>query len=260
MSARMGISLRKEWVDPLLERRPRLCALEVIFEQWAFASEASLRRLERLREEYPLLLHCLSLNIGSHDPLDLDYLEAVRRFVDRFSIETVSDHLSWRSIHGSWSMSLLPLPRNEETLWHVMNRVQRTQEMLGRRLALENISQYLPTPGELSLAEMFNQLHGQCGASIHLDLNNLVVTERWLGETPDDFLEALTAQVAYIHVAGHAAVPFPVDDHSSAPSAQCMDLVERVDRPVPVIWEWDRNRPPLSELLGSIESGDVARV
>ena len=73
----MGISLRREWVEPLLANRPALPALEVIFEQWVFASESELQQLERLRERHPMLLHCLSMNIGSSDPLDRDYFEQV---------------------------------------------------------------------------------------------------------------------------------------------------------------------------------------
>jgi uncharacterized protein (UPF0276 family) len=178
MGARMGISLRREWVDPLLATRPLLPALEVIFEQWAFASESELRQLERLRERHPFLLHCLSMNVGSSDPLDRGYFEQVRAFADRFAIAKISDHLSWRSIRGQWSLSLLPLPRTEEALAHVLARVAEAQSFLGRTIALENISQYLPVPGDVPLVEMFNQLHERAGTLLHLDLNNLLVTER----------------------------------------------------------------------------------
>ena len=194
MTARMGISLRREWVDPLLATRPRLPALEVIFEQWVFASESELRQLEQLREWHPMLLHCLSMNIGSSDPLDRDYFERVGAFAERFSIAGISDHLSWRSMDGRWSLSLLPLPRTEEALGHVVARVDEAQTFLGRTIALENISQYLPVPGDIPLVEMFNQLHECCGTLLHLDLNNLLVSERWLGETPETFLEPLTAE------------------------------------------------------------------
>jgi hypothetical protein len=259
MTARMGISLRREWVDPLLATRPPLPALEVIFEQWVFASESELRQLERLRERHPFLLHCLSMNIGSSDPLDRDYFERVRAFADRFAISAVSDHLSWRSINGQWSLSLLPLPRTEEALAHVAGRVNEAQTCLGRTIALENISQYLPVPGDIPLVEMFNQLHQRCGTALHLDLNNLLVSERWLGEPPGAFLDALTADIAWLHVAGHDEVPLPVDDHSRMPTAACMELLARVAPSVPVILEWDRERPPLQKLLPAISAAEVQR-
>jgi hypothetical protein len=123
MPARMGVSLRQEWVEPLLATRPPLPALEVIFEQWVFATEPALRQLEELRDGQPLLLHCLGMNIGSSDPLDRQYFERVRAFADRFAVSGISDHLSWRSTGGGWSLSLLPLPQTEEALAHVTSRV-----------------------------------------------------------------------------------------------------------------------------------------
>ena len=260
MTARMGISLRHEWVEPLLAAQTPFPALEVIFEQWVVAPEPALRRLERLRERYPFLLHCLGMNVGSQDPLDRDYFERVQAFADRFEVPAISDHLSWRSVEGAWSLSLLPLPRTEEALAHVEARVSEVQAFLGRPIALENVSQYLPTPGEIPLVEMFNELHARCGSLVHLDLNNLIVNERWLGEAPAPFLDALTAGVAWVHVAGHADVPTPIDDHSAMPSAECLALLERVDTDVPVILEWDRERPPFDELVPAIHAAEAVRV
>jgi uncharacterized protein (UPF0276 family) len=245
----MGISLRQEWVEPLLAARPPLPALEVIFEQWVFASDRELDQLGQLRERYPLLLHCLSMNLGSSDPLDRDYFERVRAFAERFSVAEISDHLSWRSIGGRWSLSLLPLPRTEKAIAHVAARADEAQCFLGRRIALENLSQYAQTPGDIPLGEMFNALHERCGTAIHLDLNNLLINERWLGETPAAFLDALTADVAWVHVAGHQDVPMPIDDHSRMPSSACMALLEKLGAGPPVILEWDRARPSLGELL-----------
>lgn len=259
MGARMGISLRSEWVDPLLSTRPELPVLEIVFEQWVHASDASLRKLEQLRERYPFLLHCLSMNLGSTDPLDPEYVDAVRAFADRFAVEAVSDHLSWRSVGGRWSLSLLPVPRTEETLAHVAGRVAAVQDRLGRTIALENVSQYLAVPGEIPLVEMFNALHRGCGTRIHLDLNNLLVTERWLRETPASFLDALTADVAWIHVAGHEDVPLPVDDHSHLPSLACLAMLDRVPRAAPLIFEWDRGRPSFDDLLPDLFSERMQR-
>lgn len=260
MTAQMGISVRQEWVEPLLSTRPALPALEVIFEQWIFASEAMLGQLERLAERYSLLLHCLSMNIGSSDPLDRHYFEQLRAFDDRFGVAGISDHLSWRSIGGRWSLSLLPLPRTEETLGHLADRLDEVQAFLRRTIALENISQYLPVPGDVPAAEMFNALHRRCGTGIHLDLNNLLVTERWLDEPPDQFLAALTADIGWIHVAGHADVALPVDDHCGMPSVACMNLLRQIEPRAPVILEWDRERPSFGELLPAIHTAQVAGV
>jgi len=260
MTARMGISVRQEWVEPLLSARPALPALEVIFEQWMFASESRLGQLEQLGERYPLLLHCLSMNIGSSDPLDRHYFEQLRAFADRFGVDGISDHLSWRSVDHHWSLSLLPLPRTEEVVEHVAARLDEVQAFLGRTIALENVSQYLPVPGDIPPAEMFNELYQRCGTAIHLDLNNLLVTERWLDEPPSLFLDALVADIACIHVAGHADVALPVDDHSGMPSAACMNLLRQIEPRAPVILEWDRERPSLRELLPAIGTERAASV
>ncbi|MGB3052965.1 MAG: DUF692 family multinuclear iron-containing protein [Polyangiales bacterium] len=260
MTARMGISVRREWVEPLLVTHPSLPALEVIFEQWLFASDSALEQLERLGDRYPLLLHCLSMNIGSCDPLDRHYFEQVRAFADRFEVAGISDHLSWRSMGGNWSLSLLPLPRTEETLGHLVDRLDEVQVFLGRTIALENVSQYLPVPGDIPPAEMFNEIHQRCGTAIHLDLNNLLVCERWLGESPAAFLDALTAEIAWVHVAGQEDVPLPVDDHSRRPSAACMKLLDDAAPAAPVILEWDRHRPSLQELLPVIAPKEAERV
>lgn len=100
---------------------------------------------------------------------------------------------------------------------------------------------------------MFNRLHHDTGARIHLDLNNLLVSERWLGESPTAFLDSLTAEVAWVHVAGQKDVPYPVDDHSRRPSPRCMALLEQVNPRVPVILEWDRDRPSFHSLLPIID-------
>ena len=248
----MGISLRQEWVEPLLASSIPLPAVEVIFEQWMFASDAELGTLERIRERHPLVVHCLSMNLGSCDPLDRDYVARVRDFAARFEVDAISDHLSWRSIDGTWTLSLLPLPRTGEVLRHVAARVDAVQSFLGRTIALENVSQYVRTPGDLSLVEMFNGLHASCGASIHLDLNNLLVNERWLGETPTAFLNELEADIAWAHVAGHQDVEKPIDDHSAMPSEACMRLVEQVPEGTPVILEWDRERPSFETIVPAL--------
>jgi hypothetical protein len=155
---------------------------------------------------------------------------------------------------------LLPLPRTEEALAHLSDRVNEVQLFLGRSIALENVSQYLPVPGDIPLVEMFNDLHRRCGAMVHLDVNNLLVSERWLGESPAAFLDSLAAKVAWVHVAGQQDVPLPVDEHSREPSAACMALLRLVDADVPVILEWDRDRPSLQELLQFVEPEEARSV
>ena len=256
----MGISLRNEWVDPLLSTQPRIPIVEVVFEQWVFASEPTLAKLEQLRARYPMLLHCLGMNLGSCDPLDKHYFELLRGFAGRFEVAGVSDHLSWRSVQGQWALSLLPMPRTEAALDHLCGRLDEVQSFLGREIALENISQYLPVPGDIPSAQMFNQLHQRCGTLIHLDLNNLLVTEKWLDESPGEFLDALTSDIAWVHVANHTEATQPVDDHCGVPSEACLSLLDRITPQVPVILEWDRDRPAFDDLVDSVSMKQAAVV
>jgi hypothetical protein len=141
--ARAGIGLRAEHYDAVLESRPPVGWLEVHSENYFGAGGKPLDTLERIRAHYPLSLHGVGLSIGSTEPLDYRHLAKLKCLIRRFEPALVSEHLSWGSFGGRHLNDLLPLPHTEEALYHLVARVARTQDYLGRPILIENISSYL---------------------------------------------------------------------------------------------------------------------
>jgi uncharacterized protein len=135
-----GLGLRVEHFDAILEQPPDVDWFEVVSENFMVAGGKPQHYLERFRERYPLALHGVSLSIGSTDPLDLDYLRALKTLAQRVEPVWISDHLCWTGVGGVNSHDLLPLPYTEEAIAHVCSRVDQVQDMLGREILLENLN------------------------------------------------------------------------------------------------------------------------
>ncbi len=250
-----GIDLRPEHYHDLLEQRPELDWVEVISDR--FLQRLEHRRtdvLERVRGHYPVSLHGVGLSIGSADPLDRDYLARLKTLADRIEPVWVSDHLAWSSFAAS-DLDLLPLPFTAETLAHVVARVRDVQDLLGRRLLLENPSSYLSyacsTMGE---AEFLGAVAEQADCGILLDVNNVLVSARNVGFDPHEYLRALPrARVLQIHLAGHQDVgDFLVDTHQGPVPDPVWSLYREaltLFGRVATVVEWDTGVPALDVLV-----------
>src|SRR5262249_20257650 len=179
---------------------------EVISENFMIPGGRPLAILERVRAERPVVLHSVSLSIGSTDPLNVGYLDELRALAARIEPAWVSDHLCWGSHGQRYAHDLLPLPFTDEALAHVVERVRRVQDRLGRRILLENVSSYLAfahstMPEWTFLAAVAEG--ADCG--ILLDVNNVYVSSVNHGFRPEDYLEGLPAsRIGQIHLAGHS--------------------------------------------------------
>ncbi|MEM1022168.1 MAG: DUF692 family multinuclear iron-containing protein [Myxococcota bacterium] len=242
----LGLSLRERWLREAHDWN--LDAVEIIADAWFFAEEEVLVELERLRTRAPFFLHCLGMNVGSHDGLDPEYVDRVRTLADRFEVSAVSDHLAWRSVDGAWSTTFLPLRWDETSLRHVAERIHGIQEPLGRTLALETPAQYFRVKGsELSSAEALLALHELCGSRALIDVCNLRISAHHTGESLCDALDTLPMIGSYVHVAGfRQGQERWLDDHGSRPDVRTMAWAASTD--LPVILEWDRNMPDGPEL------------
>lgn len=237
----LGLSLREGWLDRAETLGLEL--VELVADAWMFRSEAALARIDRLRRDLPVHLHCLGLNLGSADGLDPEYVDRVKALADRWEAE-VSDHFGWRSVDGEWSSTFLPLPHRSDVLGHVAARVHAVQERLGRVLALETPSEYVFVPEhEHSLSEALWALHEACGTEVVLDVCNLRVSEQNVGALPAEaVVDALAPITRYVHLAGFSRGPsLWIDDHGSAPELETIALFARAGRPG--ILEWDRRAP-----------------
>lgn len=260
----IGLGLRSPHVPEILATKPRVPWLEVVTENYLDAGPRALDTLERIRARYPLALHGVSLNVGSVDPLDEGYLDALAALVARFEPEIVSDHACWTGVGGVNSHDLLPLPFREDVLRHCAVRILRVQERLGRRILVENVSSYLEAPGsEMSEWEFLTALAETADCGTLLDVNNVYVSSVNHGFDPLAYIEALPPErVLQLHVAGHEAWDgMLLDSHGARVADEVMGLYERTLArfgPVPALLEWDRNLPDLRTLLAERERIEAA--
>jgi len=221
-----------------------------------------------LASRYPVVCHGLSLSVGGPAPLDETFLFKVRKFMETHRCPLYSEHLSACGDSRGQLYDLLPLPFSEESAHHVAARIRRTQDILGQRIAVENISYYatLPLSGaqqQMREIDFINAVLAEADCLLLLDVNNIVVNATNHRYDPSAFLAALPGErVAYIHVAGHydEAEDLKVDTHGSAVNAQVWALLEEAYRlfgPRPTLLERDFNLPPFEDLLD--ELGQVRR-
>ena len=230
--------------------------LEVISENYLVPGGKPLANLEAIRRDCPMVMHGVSMSIGGTDPLDLGYLRELKALADRIEPAWVSDHLCWTGVDGANRHDLLPLPYTEEALRHVVARVMRVQDLLGRRLVLENVSSYVRwAADEMSEREFIAELVRRADCELLLDVNNVYVSASNHGFDPRTFIDAMPAgRVRQIHLAGHETNEdgFLVDTHDhpvcEAVWALYRYTIARVG-PVPTMIERDDHIPPLAELV-----------
>jgi len=213
-----------------------------------------LRILEQVRSHCPLVLHGVSLNVGSTDPLDESYLDELARLARRFEPAWVSDHLCWTGVGGHNLHDLLPLPYTEEAVAHVSSRISHVQERLGRRIAIENVSSYLSYVADgMAEWEFLVAIAERADCGILLDVNNVFVSAHNHGFDARDYLDAIPPErVFQIHLAGHSeAGPLLIDTHDHPVREEVWALyeyaLERVG-PVSSLIEWDDQIPDYDRL------------
>lgn len=168
-----GLRLRAEYLDTLLRDLPELDCIEVISDNYLGADEQTLRQLDILKAHYPLILHSISLSIGSPWPLDQDYLDALKKLADRVEPAWISDHLCWRGADDQQGQ-LLPLPYTEETLEHVVSRIEQVQSFLGRQILLENVPLDQEEHPEIPEAEFIREVAQRSDSLVLIDIGNLL--------------------------------------------------------------------------------------
>ena len=254
-----GLGLRTQHYEAVLAERPRVDWFEVLTENYLVAGGKPLHFLARIREQYPIALHGVSLSIGSTDVLDHEYLEQIRSLAARFEPAWISDHLCWTGVAGRNTHDLLPLPYTEEALRHVIERVGAVQDILGRRLVLENVSSYVSfAASTLREWEFLRAVAEGADCLILLDVNNVYVSSINHEFDPLTYLAALpAARVQQIHVAGHQDLgTHLIDTHDRPVSAAVWDLyTEAVRRfgAVSTSLERDAAIPSLAELVTEVE-------
>ncbi len=261
-----GVGLRREHFERVLAGPTRVDWFEVISENFMVKGGRPLHVLERVRRDYPVVLHGVSLSIGTTDPLDRDYLDRLRELASWVEPAWVSDHLCWTGVGGHNAHDLLPLPYTEEALDHVVARVGAVQEHLGRRIALENVSTYLSfASSTLSEWEFLVQLATRADCGILLDVNNVYVSAANQGFDPRTYLEAVPPErVWQVHLAGHTdRGSHLLDTHSRCVCEEVWELYRFATRRIGAVAslvEWDEDIPEWDSLEDeSLRAREVRR-
>ncbi|WP_343203876.1 DUF692 domain-containing protein [Luteimonas sp. MC1782] len=238
--------------------------LEAAPENWMGVGGAMGDAFAELAARHPMVFHGLSLSLGGPAALDETFLHKLRRFLDAHRAPLYSEHLSACGDRLGQLYDLLPLPFTEEAVHHVAARIRRAQDILGRRIAVENISYYAVIPVEAATAldelEFINAVLAEADCDLLLDVNNIVVNATNHGYDAHAFLRGLpSSRIACIHVAGHydEAPDLKIDTHGAAVGDPVWALLAeayRVHGTHPTVLERDFNFPPFDALLGELDT------
>lgn len=254
-----GLGLRPVYYGEILESKPPVDWFEVISENYMVKGGPPLATLERIRADYPIVMHGVSMSIASTAPLDADYLTALKSLADRFQPQFVSDHLCWTGVHGLNLHDLLPIPYTEEALNHVVDRIGRVQDFLGRRIAIENVSTYVTfAESEMDEWTFVRELARRADCWLLLDVNNVFVSGYNHDFDPQEFFQSIDAdRVVQFHLAGHEDHgTHKIDTHDEPVSEEVWALFADAWRrfgPVSVMIERDDKFPPFADLLAELQ-------
>lgn len=237
---------------------------EIISENFMDNQGFAMYMLDRVRERYPVVMHGVSMSIGSTDPLNMDYLRGLKALAQRIEPAWVSDHICWTGVAGVNSHDLLPLPYNEESLRHLSERVCQVQDFLQRPLILENPSSYLQfNSSSMTEWEFITELCNETGCGLLLDVNNVFVSAFNHGFSAEAYIKALPHQhIVQMHLAGptHCGTHI-IDTHDRQVPRQVWCLYQLAQQYVPgcsTLLEWDASIPEFPLLLEELNKARLA--
>lgn len=254
-----GLGLRREMLQSLAANdAPQADFMEVAPENWMRLGGRLGRQFRAFTERYPFACHGLSLSLGGPAPLDETFVQELREFLDTHKVRVYSEHLSYCSDDGLL-YDLMPIPFTEDAVDYVATRIRHVQDILERRIAIENVSYYAAPGAEMPEIDFVNAVLEKADCDLLLDVNNIYVNSINHGYDAETFLRGLPAnRVAYFHVAGHfeEAADLRVDTHGSDVIDPVWALLEKAYEHcgvVPTLLERDFNIPPLPQLFTEID-------
>jgi len=255
-----GLGLRVDHYEAILADNPRIDWFEALTENYLVPGGKPLDYLMRIRERYPMVLHGVSMSIGSTQPLDRNYLAQLKALAQRVEPHWISDHLCWTGVAGRNMHDLLPLPYTEEALANIVERVRTVQDILGRRILLENVSSYVTyRSSEVTEWEFLREVAQRADCLLLLDVNNIYVSSVNHEFDPLEYLQAIPVdRVQQIHLAGHENHgDYLIDTHDHPvpdPVWELYDAAVRRFGNVSTMIERDDNIPPLEELVCELDA------
>lgn len=254
----LGVGLRSVHFPYILGTWPDVDWFEIISENFMDSRGRPRYVLDQIAERYPVVMHGVSMSIGSTDPLDVEYLRKLKRLAEEIGAVWISDHICWTGVAGINAHDLLPIPFNEDTLAHVAARVRRVQEVLERPLILENPSSYITFANStLSEWEFITRLTEETGCGLLLDVNNVYVSSKNHDLDPVEFLKSLPHErVAQFHLAGHTnCQTHLIDTHDGPvidPVWELFRLAHELTGGVSTLLEWDAEIPPFEKMHAEV--------
>jgi len=261
----IGIGLRSVHFGEILGQSPKVDWFEVLSENYLDTGGRPRYVLDQIAERYPVVLHGVSMSIGSSDPLDRAYLGKLKALARDTGARWVSDHLCWTGVLGRNTHDLLPMPYTEEALRHTVRRIRQVQDLLERPIALENPSSYVEfASSSMPEWEFLARMAERADCALLLDVNNVYVSSVNHGFDPAAYIDAIPAErVVQFHVAGHTHKgTHIVDTHSDHAVPEVWALYGRaVGRtgPVSTLYEWDADIPALRVVLAEAQKARAYR-
>lgn len=245
----VGVGLRMPHAEYILSEKPKVDWFEIISENFMDSGGRPLALLEQIAEDYPLVMHGVSLSIGGTDPLDISYLKKLKLLAKRINAEWISDHVCFTGVGGYTTHDLLPIPFTEESLAYVVRRIKEVEDILERPLVLENPSSYVSfADSTMSEAEFITRMSLESGCGLLLDINNVYVSSVNIGFDPAQYITVLPHKhIVQFHIAGHTNKgTYLIDTHDAHVSEEVWKLyalAHKLTGGVSTLLEWDANIP-----------------
>lgn len=253
-----GLGLRRAIIGPLSEQKPsQIDFMEVAPENWINLGGRFGKQFRAMTEAYPFVTHGLSLSLGGPEPIDVELVKSIKRFLDEHKISVYTEHLSYCSDDGHL-YDLMPIPFTSDAVDHVVKRIHQVQDILERPMGIENVSYYAAPGQELSEIEFLKAVLEQADCGMLLDVNNIYVNSVNHGYDPEAFLSQMPGErIQYIHVAGHynEADDLIVDTHGANVIDPVWELLSKAYQLFgvkPTLLERDFNIPEVPELLNEV--------
>ena len=255
-----GLGLRRAFIGSLADDIPsQIDFMEVAPENWIDVGGGLGRQFRKITEQIPMVCHGLSLNIGGSASLDEPFIKRVKQFLETHNIRVYSEHLSYCADDGHL-YDLMPIPFTEEAVHYVAKRIQRVQDIIGQKMAMENASYYAEMGKEMEEIDFVNAVLEEADCLFHIDINNIYVNSINHKYDAEKFLKALPGdRISYAHIAGHyvEAEDIRVDTHGADvidPVWQLLDVAYDHFGVFPTLLERDCNIPPLETLLKEVDT------
>ncbi|GAA6153489.1 MNIO family bufferin maturase [Pseudoteredinibacter isoporae] len=254
-----GLGLRTDHFEEVLQGQANVDWFEVISENFMVGGGKPLYYLHEIREQYPIVMHGVSMSVGSTDPLDMNYLRRLKKLVNDVKPAWISDHLCWSQLGGINSHDLLPMPYTEEALKHIVGNIRQAQDFLGQQMLIENVSSYISySESAMTEWEFYSAVVEEADCLMLLDINNIYVSARNHHFDAEDYLKGINPKrVRQMHLAGHSDYgDYIIDTHDHPVVDSVWQLYAKaIERfgPVSTMIERDDDIPALGELIAELD-------